>query len=104
MKFTGKQREALAKLTSFQQKVLMACAKIPKGKTMTYGELARAIGRPCAARAVGGALAINPLAPLIPCHRVVRADGGLGGYSAKGGRARKLLLLKKEMGKHVRSI
>jgi O-6-methylguanine DNA methyltransferase len=62
----------------------------------TYGWIARAIGKPGAARAVGTALAKNPFAPTIPCHRVVRSDGGSGGYSAKGGLKKKVLLLKKE--------
>jgi len=96
VKFTKKQKGKLARLTNFQRRVLLECAKIPKGKTITYAELARRIGRPRAARAVGNALAINPLAPLIPCHRVVRSDGGLGGYSAKGGTGRKSYLLSRE--------
>lgn len=98
MKFTGKQREKLAKLTPFQQKVLLECARIPRGKTISYAELARRIGKPKAARAVGNALAKNPLAPLIPCHRVVKSGGGLGGYSARGGVGKKRRLLARERG------
>ena len=104
MHFTAKQKSELSSLTPFQQRVLLECARIPNGKTITYTELARRIGKPHAARAVGNALAINPLAPFIPCHRVLRSDGGLGGYSARGGKAKKRLLLKKEMGKSGRSV
>ena len=104
MRFTARQKAALAALTPFQRSVLFECAKIPKGQTRTYFQIARAIGKPGAARAVGNALAKNPLAPLIPCHRVVKSDGSLGGYSAKGGRGRKRLLLKQEMGKSGRSV
>lgn len=93
MKLTAAQVAKLAKLTKFQRDVLLACAKIPKGQTRTYAQLAAAIGKPKAARAVGSALAINPLAPLIPCHRVIRSDGKLGGYSGAGGQSKKRLLL-----------
>jgi len=96
MKFSKKQQAQLVKLTHFQRSVLLACAKIPKGQTRTYGQMASAIGKPKAARAVGSALAINPLAPLIPCHRVIRSDGKMGGYSAKGGVSKKQRLLKSE--------
>ena len=96
MRLSAKQKSSLALLTPFQRAVLLECAKIPKGKTITYAELARRIGKPHAARAVGNALAINPLAPLIPCHRVVKGDGSLGGYSAKGGQKKKESLLKSE--------
>ncbi len=80
----------------FYQQVWLACSKIPLGETLTYGELARRINRPRAARAVGQALAKNPFAPLVPCHRVVRGDGKLGGYSAAGGVKAKAALLEKE--------
>lgn len=70
--------------------------KIPKGKTITYAELAKRVGKPLAVRAVGNAVGKNPLLEKIPCHRVVRSDGKLGGYSGKGGVKRKLELLKKE--------
>jgi O-6-methylguanine DNA methyltransferase len=96
MKLSAKQKAKLASLTPFQRSVLLECARIPKGKTVAYAELARRIGKPRAARAVGNALAANPLAPLIPCHRVVRSDGGLGGYSAKGGIGKKGRLLGRE--------
>jgi len=96
MKFNKQQRLALSRLTPFQRAVLLECAKIPRGQVRTYSQLAKAIGKPKAARAVGSALAKNPFAPLIPCHRVIRADGKMGGYSAKGGVKRKKSLLLKE--------
>lgn len=82
-------------LTDFQVKVLLATYSIPKGKVLTYKELAKLAGRPKAYRAVGTALRKNPLAPTIPCHRVVRSDGTLGNYS-NGGTAMKRKLLKRE--------
>ncbi len=82
--------------TKFQKKVWAALLKIPKGKTITYTELARKIGRPRAIRAVANAVGANPCAPEIPCHRVVRSDGSLGGYSGKGGIKTKRALLVKE--------
>src|SRR3989344_5325185 len=96
MKLTASQKAKLASLTSFQRDVLLQCSRIPKGQTRTYAQLARAIGKPRAARAVGSALAINPLAPLIPCHRVIRSDGKIGNYSGKGGAGTKLRLLRCE--------
>jgi AraC family transcriptional regulator, regulatory protein of adaptative response / methylated-DNA-[protein]-cysteine methyltransferase len=66
--------------TEFQQRVWGALRTIPPGSTESYAGLARRIGRPGAARAVAGACAANPLAVLVPCHRVVRSDGALGGY------------------------
>ena len=89
----------MSRYTAFQQAVWKACAAIPKGETRTYGWLARRVGRPGAARAVGMAMRTNPFAPLVPCHRVLRSDGGLGGYSARGGIARKAELLRKEKAK-----
>lgn len=77
--------------TPFQEKVWCALQKIPYGETRTYGELAAMIGQPTAARAVGGANHRNPLAIIIPCHRVVAAHGGLGGYG--GGLDKKQWLL-----------
>lgn len=96
MKLTLNQREKLAGLTEFQRNALFACMKIPKGETRTYSEIAEIIGKPKAARAIGNALAKNPLAPLIPCHRVVRKNGAVGGYSAKGGARAKEKLLQQE--------
>ena len=66
--------------TVFQRKVWAALQQIPSGKTTTYGELARQIGLPGGARAVAQACGANPAAVIVPCHRVVAADGGLGGY------------------------
>lgn len=81
---------------AFYQAVWKACAEIPRGQVRTYGWIARRIGRPKAARAVGQALGKNPFSPLIPCHRVVGADGKLTGFSAAGGVARKRRMLLKE--------
>jgi len=82
--------------TPFQLKVWNYLKKIPRGKVKTYSEVAKAIGKPLAVRAVANAIGKNPLAPQIPCHRVIRSDGSLGGYSGKGGIKTKKLLLKKE--------
>ena len=80
----------------FYQKVWQACARIPRGEIRTYGWIAQKIGRPHAARAVGQALAKNPFAPSVPCHRVVGKSGRLTGYSASGGINSKFRLLVKE--------
>ena len=71
--------------------------KIPKGKVKTYLEVAKAIGKPKAFRAVANAVGKNPYPPKIPCHRVIRSDGKIGGYSGKGGirQKKKLLALEK---------
>ena len=82
--------------TDFQRKVWEAIAKIPKGKVLTYKQLAKAIGKPKAIRAVASACGKNPYAPKVPCHRVIASDGKLGGYSGKGGVQTKEKLLKKE--------
>jgi methylated-DNA-[protein]-cysteine S-methyltransferase len=68
--------------TPFQRKVWAELAKIPFGTTLSYAELARRVGAPRAARAVGQAVGANPIPILIPCHRVIRSDGALGGFSA----------------------
>ena len=81
---------------TFYQKVWLECTKIPKGKTLSYSQLAKRIGHPKAARAVGTALKKNPFAPIVPCHRVIRSDGKMGGYSGKGGVKTKIKLLKRE--------
>lgn len=86
----------LRSYTPFTQAVWKACAQIPKGEVRSYGWIARRIGRPGSARAVGQALAKNPFAPAIPCHRVVGADGRLTGFSASGGLAAKRRLLLSE--------
>ncbi len=85
-----------AEATRFQKRVWAALCKIPKGTTVTYAELARKIGKPKAVRAVANAVGANPFAPTVPCHRVVRSDGKLGGYSGKGGIKTKIKLLKSE--------
>ena len=82
--------------TKFQIKVWNYLKKIPKGKLRTYSQVAKAINRPLAVRAVANAIGKNPFPPMIPCHRVVRSDGSLGGYSGKGGIVTKKKLLKKE--------
>ena len=83
--------------TDFQKKVWNELLKIPKGETRTYKEIAIAIGRPLAVRAVANACGKNPHPIKIPCHRVIRSDGKLGGYSAPGGTAAKRRLLKEEL-------
>jgi methylated-DNA-[protein]-cysteine S-methyltransferase len=80
--------------TPFQQRVWTALRKIPVGKTVSYGELARSIGQPTAVRAVARANALNPIALVIPCHRVIGSDGTLTGYA--GGLPRKKWLLEFE--------
>ena len=86
----------MLKATKFQLKVWDYLKKIPRGSVKTYSQVAKAIGKPLAVRAVANAIGKNPLAPQIPCHRVIRSDGSLGGYSGKGGIKTKKLLLKRE--------
>jgi O-6-methylguanine DNA methyltransferase len=81
--------------TPFAQKVYAIVAQIPRGETRTYGEVAKKAGRPGAARAVGTIMSRNQDTKRVPCHRVIRADGKVGGY-AFGGQKRKRALLKKE--------
>jgi O-6-methylguanine DNA methyltransferase len=81
--------------TAFQIQDWRELLKIPKGKTISYAELAKRIGRPNAYRAVANACGKNPLPPIIPCHRVIASDGSLGGYSA-GPVSRKAALLRQE--------
>ena len=82
--------------TKFQLKVWKYLKTIPKGKIRTYKQVAAAINSPKSARAVANACAKNPYPPSIPCHRVIRSDGKLGGYSGPGGLKTKKKLLKKE--------
>lgn len=84
--------------TAFQWQVWTALRAIPAGSTRTYGEIARVIGRPTAARAVAGACAANPVALAIPCHRVVPASGGTGGYRWGSSRKTRLLQLERRGG------
>ena len=90
----GVSRAAWARMSLFERKVYQATCGIPKGQTRSYRWVAEQIGHPSAARAVGNALRRNPFAPSVPCHRVVRSDGSLGGY--RGGRTKKRALLRQE--------
>ena len=82
--------------TKFQLKVWAYLRKIPRGSVRTYSQVAKSIGKPLAIRAVANAIGKNPYPPKIPCHRVIRSDGSMGGYSGKGGVKTKRFLLKKE--------
>ena len=82
--------------TKFQIKVWIYLKKIPRGEVRTYLQVAKAIGKPKAHRAVANAVGKNPYPPKIPCHRVIRTDGSLGGYSGKGGIKTKQSLLRSE--------
>ena len=93
-RFTFDTRVDLSGLTPFQRKVLGETVKVPAGKYTTYSELAARAGRPRAARAAGNALHDNPVAIIVPCHRVLRGDGSLGGYA--GGLDAKSWLLRHE--------
>ncbi len=97
----GKRREFdlpidWSEMTSFQKKVLQATLEVPAGEVVTYGELAQRVGKPRAARAVGRAQATNPMPLVIPCHRVIGADGELHGYGGRGGLKTKAWLLHME--------
>ena len=81
----------LSEKTKFEKAVLVATFKIPRGKVSTYKRIAEKIGKPRAYRAAGNALHKNPLAPVVPCHRVVKSDGTFGG-ERKGAESRKKLL------------
>jgi methylated-DNA-[protein]-cysteine S-methyltransferase len=97
--FTGQRTQFdvpldLAYGTAFQQSVWQALLKIPQGGTASYGEVGRRIGKPAAVRAVGAAVGRNPVSIIVPCHRVMGANGALTGYA--GGLDRKTALLKLE--------
>ncbi len=79
--------------TPFQRDVWRALMQIPRGCVVTYGQLAQMAGHPHAVRAVANAVGKNPMPPIIPCHRVIRGDGKIGGYSAPGGVVKKRQLL-----------
>ena len=89
-------KNLILKGTEFQIKVWEEISKIPYGETRTYKDLAIAIGNPKSSRAVANACGKNPYPPTIPCHRVIRTDGKLGGYSGKGGVITKKRLLLEE--------
>ena len=82
--------------TKFQIQVWNYLKTIPKGQIRTYLEVAKAINKPKAVRAVANAIGKNPYSPKVPCHRVIRSDGRLGGYSGPGGKKTKKKLLKME--------
>lgn len=82
--------------TEFQRDVWRALTRIPRGKTVSYKELAHMAGHPNAVRAVANAVGKNPMAPIIPCHRVISSDGSIGGYSGCGGIETKEKLLSSE--------
>lgn len=96
--FAGALREFKVPLsligTSFQKAVWAAVQHVPYGKTCSYADIARAIGKPKAVRAVANAIGANPIWIIVPCHRVIRSNGGLGGYA--GGLERKRWLLAHE--------
>ena len=96
--FKGRRKKFSIRLepagTDFQKKVWKELLKIPYGKTVSYGQIAKAIGHPKAVRAVASAVGANPFCILIPCHRVIAGDGSLGGYAF--GLAKKSELLKRE--------
>ena len=87
--------------TEFQHSIWTALQSIPIGKTMTYAQIAQVIGRPKAVRAVGTAIGANPIAFLIPCHRVIRTDGSLGGF--RWGLECKIKMLEWEQPKHTQT-
>lgn len=86
----------MAQVPDFHQRVYAVARAIPPGEVLTYGEVARRLGEPGAARAVGQALGHNPFAPVVPCHRVLAAGGRSGGFSAEGGALTKLRMLEIE--------
>lgn len=101
MYFAGKLRTFTVPIDftrwqGFTAQVYMALRAVPYGETVTYGELARRAGQPAAARAVGGIMARNPLPIILPCHRVIAANGALTGYSGGSGIATKTFLLHHE--------
>ena len=95
--FAGRRREFSVPLdahgTRFQEKVWRALCTVPYGKTATYADIARKVGSPRAFRAVGGANRCNPLAIVVPCHRIIGADGSMTGYGGPSGIPLKVRLL-----------
>lgn len=90
------------KLTPFEWKVLKATLKIPLGETRSYRWVARSIGKPKAVRAVGQALKKNPFLLIVPCHRVIKGDGSLGGYAGGAKKKERLLKLEREIAKKLK--
>lgn len=88
---TGIEDKLLKDCTPFEQRVYRAVLRIPRGETRSYRWVAVRIGSPRACRAVGQALRRNPFVGIVPCHRVVRLDGGLGGFSRGARRKKKML-------------
>ena len=86
----------MQKGSKFQQKVWKYLIKIPRGSVKSYLDVAKAIGKPKAVRAVASAIGKNPYSPRVPCHRVFKSNGTIGGYSGKGGVKTKRILLKRE--------
>jgi O-6-methylguanine DNA methyltransferase len=89
-------RLVLDGLSKFPRKALTACKKVKYGQTFSYSDLAKLAGRPGAGRAVGNILAKNPIPLIIPCHRIIRSDGKIGGFSAGGGVSLKEKMLELE--------
>ena len=90
--FGRKKIDVFLKGTPFQVKVWQALLRTPEGKLSTYGRIARQVGKPRGARAVGNAVGANPVAFLVPCHRIVRGTGELGGYSGGGPKRKRAIL------------
>ena len=86
----------MKKYSSFELKVWNYLKKIPRGSVKSYKQVAIAIKKPNSARAVANACGKNPFAPKVPCHRVIKSDGTIGGYSGPGGKKTKIKLLKME--------
>ncbi len=87
---------ALEGLGEFGAKALTACRKVGYGRTVSYGRLAKLAAKPNSGRAVGNILAKNPIPLIIPCHRIIRGDGNIGGFSAVGGQGMKKMMLELE--------
>ena len=96
IQFVGFVEICISQYTVFQQKVLATLRSVTHGKKISYGQLATLSGSPKAARAIGSVMAINPMPLIIPCHRVIKADGRLGHFSAPGGANTKKRMLELE--------
>jgi len=94
MEKRNKRNQSKELLSQFRYRVYSVVRKIPKGRVATYKSIAKAIGRPRAVRAVGNALNKNPFAPKVPCHRVVKSDGSIGGFAS--GSKKKIKILQEE--------